>query len=150
MLKEESNQDILDEAIQVESDGILTGYKKPSKLAIIRTIFKLIPLIIRLRRDRREWVRKEGRNINEKKFRKHAQKALNTFISLGPSYIKLGQWLSSRSDILPQPYLDVLAKLQDDVPPAPFEQVCMIIEKELGHISHIFESFNSDAISGVV
>ena len=148
MLKEESNQDILDEAIQVESDGFLTGYKRPSKIAIIRTIFKLIPLIIRLRRDRREWVRKEGRNINEKKFRKHAQKALNTFISLGPSYIKLGQWLSSRSDILPQPYLDVLAKLQDDVPPAPFEQVCMIIEKELGHISHIFESFNSDAISG--
>ncbi len=148
MLKEESNQDILDEAIQVDSDGILTGYKRPSKIAIIRTIFKLIPLIIRLRRDRREWVRKEGININEKKFRKHAEKAVNTFISLGPSYIKLGQWLSSRSDILPQPYLDVLAKLQDDVPPAPFEQVCMIIEKELGHISHIFESFNSDAISG--
>jgi len=94
VLKEESNQDILDEAIQVESDGLLTDYKKPSKIAIIRTIFKLIPLIIRLRRDRREWVRKEGRNINEKKFRKHAQKALNTFISLGPSYIKLGQWLS--------------------------------------------------------
>ena len=66
MLKEESNQDILDEAIQVESDVLLTDYKRPSKIAIIRTIFKLIPLIIRLRGDRREWVRKEGRNINEK------------------------------------------------------------------------------------
>ena len=65
MLKEESNQDILDEAIQVESDVLLTDYKRPSKIAIIRTIFKLIPLIIRLRGDRREWVRKEGRNINE-------------------------------------------------------------------------------------
>ena len=65
MLKEESNQDILDEAIQVESDALLTGYKRPSKIAIIGTIFKLIPLIIRLRGDRREWVRKEGRNINE-------------------------------------------------------------------------------------
>ena len=65
MLKEESNQDILDEAIQVESDGLLTDYKRPSKIAFIRTIFKLIPLIIRLRGDRREWVRKEGRNINE-------------------------------------------------------------------------------------
>ena len=69
MLKEESNQDMLNEAIQVESDGFLTGYKRPSKIAIISTIFKLIPLIIRLRRDRREWVRKEGRNINEEKFR---------------------------------------------------------------------------------
>jgi len=65
VLKEESNQDILDEAIQVESDVLLTDYKRPSKIAIIRTIFKLIPLIIRLRGDRREWVRKEGRNINE-------------------------------------------------------------------------------------
>ena len=66
MLKEESNQDMLNEAIQVESDVLLTDYKRPSKIAIIRTIFKLIPLIIRLRGDRREWVRKEGRNINEK------------------------------------------------------------------------------------
>lgn len=148
MLNEESNQDLLDEAIQIEADETLTEYKRPSKIAIIKTIVKLIPLIVRLRRDRREWVRKEGRNINEKKFRNHAEKALNTFISLGPSYIKLGQWLSSRSDILPQPYLDVLAKLQDDVPPAPFEQVRMIIEKELGQITHIFESFNSEAISG--
>lgn len=148
MLKEESNQDLLDEAIQIEAYETLAEYKRPSKIAIIKTIVKLIPLIVWLRRDRREWVRKEGRNINEKKFRNHAEKALNTFISLGPSYIKLGQWLSSRSDILPQPYLDVLAKLQDDVPPAPFEQVRMIIEKELGQITHVFESFNSEAISG--
>jgi len=148
LLKEESNQDLLDEAIQIEAYETLAEYKRPSKIAIIKTIVKLIPLIVWLRRDRREWVRKEGRNINEKKFRNHAEKALNTFISLGPSYIKLGQWLSSRSDILPQPYLDVLAKLQDDVPPAPFEQVRMIIEKELGQITHVFESFNSEAISG--
>ncbi len=148
MLKEESNQDLLKEAIRSESDGNLIEYKRPSKIAIIKTIVKLIPLIIRLRKDRREWVRKEGRNINEKKFRNHAEKALSTFISLGPSYIKLGQWLSSRSDILPQPYLDVLSKLQDDVPPAPFEQVRKIIEKELGQITHVFESFSSEAISG--
>src|SRR3546814_2450176 len=50
-----------------------------------------------LRKDRREWVKKEGKNVNEKKFRKHAERALKTFVTLGPSYIKLGQWLSSRA-----------------------------------------------------
>ncbi len=65
-----------------------------------------MPVVISLRRDRREWVKKEGRNVDEEKYRRHARKALKTFIELGPSYIKLGQWLSTRVDILPQPYLD--------------------------------------------
>ncbi|MDQ3717939.1 MAG: AarF/ABC1/UbiB kinase family protein, partial [Thermoproteota archaeon] len=95
-------------------------------------MLKLLPVVINLRRDRREWVKHEGKNIDEEKYRKHARKALKTFIELGPSYIKLGQWLSTRVDILPQPYLDVLSKLQDDVPPALFSQVKPIIENELG------------------
>jgi predicted unusual protein kinase regulating ubiquinone biosynthesis (AarF/ABC1/UbiB family) len=93
-------------------------------------------------------VKKEGKNVNEKKFRKHAEKALKTFIELGPSYIKLGQWLSSRADLLPQPYLDVLEKLQDDVLPRPFSDVKPIIEKELGSLGDIFEYFDTTAISG--
>jgi predicted unusual protein kinase regulating ubiquinone biosynthesis (AarF/ABC1/UbiB family) len=101
-----------------------------------------------LRKDRREWVKKEGKNVNEKKFRKHAERALKTFVTLGPSYIKLGQWLSSRADLLPQPYLDVLEKLQDNVPPEPFLDVKPILERELGWLENIFESFNPSAISG--
>ena len=49
-------------------------------------------------------------------------------MSLGPVYIKLGQWLSSRADILPQPYMEELATLQDDVPAAPFDKIKPIIE----------------------
>src|SRR5919205_1559476 len=92
--------------------------KEPSKIRLARVLFKLLPIAVRFRRDRRKWVKQEGKNIDEKKFRKHAEKALKTFIDLGPSYFKLGQWLSTRADILPQPYLEVLAKLQDEVPPA--------------------------------
>lgn len=109
---------------------------------------KLLPVVLALRRDRREWVRKEGKNVNEEKYRRHAEKALATFISLGPSYIKLGQWLSSRADILPQPYLEVLAKLQDDVPPAPFSEIKPIIEAELGPLQSAFEEFNDEPLSG--
>ena len=56
-------------------------------------------------------------------------------------YIKLGQWLSSRADILPQPYLEELAKLQDSVPAAPFDQVKPIIEKDLGPIDEKFDEY---------
>jgi len=82
------------------------------------------------------------------KFRKHAKTALETFIELGPSFIKLGQWLSARADLLPLPYLEELSKLQDEVPPAEFSKVKPIIEAELGKIENIFESFNSLALSG--
>jgi predicted unusual protein kinase regulating ubiquinone biosynthesis (AarF/ABC1/UbiB family) len=111
-------------------------------------LLKLLPIIITLRKDRREWVKSEGKNVDYEKYRRHARKILNTFIELGPVYIKLGQWLSSRADLLPQPYLEELSKLQDDVPAAPFEKVKPIIEKNLGPIDDAFTSINTTAISG--
>ncbi len=107
-----------------------------------------MPLVLALRKDRREWVKREGKNVNLARYQKNAQKALKTFVSLGPVYIKLGQWLSSRADILPQPYLEELAKLQDEVPAAPFEQVKPIIENDLGPIERNFDYVDKNAISG--
>jgi len=117
----------------------------------IRTLqifIKLVPSIFALRRDRKKWIHQEGNEIDLEQFRKNARKVLNTFISLGPVYIKLGQWLSSRADILPQPYLEELAKLQDRVPAAPFEQVKTIIEKDLGPIDEKFDEIDPNCISG--
>ena len=107
-----------------------------------------MPLILTLRKDRRDWVKKEGKDIKVERYQKNAQKVLNTFVSLGPVYIKLGQWLSSRADILPQPYMEELAKLQDDVPAAPFDQVKPIIEKDLGPIEQNFDYVNTNVLSG--
>ena len=98
-----------------------------------------MPLILILRKDRREWVRKEGKNIKVERYQKNARKVLKTFVSLGPVYIKLGQWLSSRADILPQPYLEELSKLQDEVPAASFDHVKPIIENDLGPINQSFD-----------
>jgi predicted unusual protein kinase regulating ubiquinone biosynthesis (AarF/ABC1/UbiB family) len=123
-------------------------YPQPSKLLVAKVVLKLLPIVINLRRDRREWVKREGKNVNEEKYRRHARKVLKTFIELGPSYIKLGQWLSTRVDILPQPYLEVLSKLQDDVPPAHFSEVKPIIENELGKIEDAFEEFDTSPLSG--
>ena len=51
---------------------------------------------------------------------------------LGTTYLKLGQLLSSRPDLLPDEYIDELTKLVDDAPPVPFEQLCRTIDDELG------------------
>lgn len=61
---------------------------------------------------------------------------------LGPTFIKLGQLLSTRADLLPGPYLDALTRLQDQIQPFPYEEVERIVSSELGvRISKAFEEF---------
>ena len=119
-----------------------------STVRTIQVLFKLLPSILALRKDRKKWINQEKNQIDSEQFRKNARKVLDTFISLGPVYIKLGQWLSSRADILPQPYLEELSKLQDSVPSAPFDQVKPIIEKDLGPIDKKFDNIDPNSISG--
>jgi predicted unusual protein kinase regulating ubiquinone biosynthesis (AarF/ABC1/UbiB family) len=68
--------------------------------------------------------------------------------SLGPTFIKLGQILSTRADLLPPAYLDALARLQDHVEPFPFEEVERTIRDELGvRISSAFAEFDKVPIA---
>lgn len=61
---------------------------------------------------------------------------------LGPTFVKFGQLLSTRPDVLPTEYIEELAKLQDQVPSFPFEEARRIIIEELKNGPHqIFESF---------
>jgi ubiquinone biosynthesis protein len=63
--------------------------------------------------------------------------------SLGPTFVKLGQILSTRADLLPPAYLDALARLQDQVEPFPYEDVERTIREELGvRVSHAFVEFD--------
>ena len=67
---------------------------------------------------------------------------------LGPTYIKLGQFFSTRSDLLPAEYLNSLSRLQDEVDPVPFEVVEKTFAAELGvKISKAFQSFDKDPIA---
>jgi ubiquinone biosynthesis protein len=68
--------------------------------------------------------------------------------TMGPTFVKLGQLLSSRSDLLPEPYLKALARLQDKVKPFPFQDVEQIILAELGiRISKAFSNFDPKPIA---
>lgn len=62
--------------------------------------------------------------------------------AMGPTYVKLGQMLAGRPDLLPESYLKALARLQDKVKPFPFEEVEQIVTSELGvRLSKAFSSF---------
>ena len=67
---------------------------------------------------------------------------------LGPSFIKLGQLMSTRADIFPPEYIRELRKLQDQVPPIPFEEIKAVIEKELKRpVAEIFVSIEEKALA---
>lgn len=67
---------------------------------------------------------------------------------LGPTFIKLGQFLSTRSDVLPPNYIDEFAKLQDNVPPCAFEEIAAEIRREFNKdIPELFSSFDPEPIA---
>lgn len=69
------------------------------------------------------------------------------FEELGGAYLKLGQLLSLRSDLVPQDYCDEFQKLLDKVPPVPFTQVKKVIEEELKKpINDVFASIDSKPV----
>lgn len=68
--------------------------------------------------------------------------------AMGPIYVKLGQVLASRPDLLPEAYLQALARLQDKVKPFSFAEVEQIVTSELGvRISKAFSRFDPEPIA---
>jgi len=77
-----------------------------------------------------------------------SERFANDLEAMGPTYIKVGQLLSTRADLLPQPFLDALTRLQDDVAPFPYEQIDEIVSTELGvRISKAFASFEREPLA---
>jgi ubiquinone biosynthesis protein len=70
------------------------------------------------------------------------------FERLGPTFVKLGQVLSVRPDLLPRQYIDSLAKLQTDVSPLKFDVIKDVIEEEFGSsLEKIFKKFDKKPIA---
>ncbi|MGD9308524.1 MAG: AarF/UbiB family protein [Desulfosarcina sp.] len=71
-----------------------------------------------------------------------------TLEELGPSFIKLGQLMSTRADLFPPEYIDEFSKLQDQVPPVPFDEIRRTIETELDQpLSLLFERIDDKAMA---
>ncbi|HVI26576.1 MAG TPA: AarF/UbiB family protein [Xanthomonadaceae bacterium] len=68
---------------------------------------------------------------------------VNDLEALGPAFVKIGQALSTRPDMVPASYLAALERMQDEVAPIPFEAVRAVVEDELGvRLSKAFASFD--------
>lgn len=112
-------------------------------------VYQFSPLIVAYARDRRRFFLFGGsRSVSPDMRVRRAGILLDSLLTLGPTFIKLGQLLSTRPDILPPEYIEVLSSLQDDVPPAPWEESSQVLEAELGPVSEAFDEFDPDPISG--
>lgn len=74
-----------------------------------------------------------------------ARDIYRTAVRLRGGFLKFGQFVSARPDLLPEPYVRQLSKLQDRVPPAPVEAVRRVVEEELGPLEDIFAEFDAAA-----
>jgi len=111
--------------------------------------WQFFPLIVAYARDRRRFLLfGRSRQVTPAQRRRRAASLLDSLLTLGPTFIKLGQLLSTRPDILPPEYIDEFTKLQDRVPPADWSDAKVVLEEELGPVEDRFVDFDTDAISG--
>src|SRR5438874_5098509 len=73
----------------------------------------------------------------------HARGLTSALEELGPCFIKLGQLLSTRPDLLPANYIAALARLQDTIAPVPGERIAQIVQSELQTpLDELFQEFD--------
>ena len=121
---------------------------RPAYIGLIALRFGLDGLLLHsLRRPR--WsllarVLSTGRGLNAPR----GERLRQALEHLGPIFVKFGQMLSTRRDLLPPDVADELAKLQDNVPPFPSDESARLVEKALGQpLSAVFKQFDTDPIA---
>ncbi len=109
--------------------GEITAYYQRRPLQVLQRIVTVLrPTIVFV--TGLWWDRKRG--ISVKNEPRHAVKLRELLTKLGPAYIKIGQALSTRPDLVPPVYLEELTRLQDQLPAFPNEIAYQFIEEELG------------------
>ena len=107
-------------------------------------IARLTPFLVAFLRDRRRWILLgRRRRLPYERHERRAERLVATIAALGPTFIKLAQVFSARADILPEPYLSAIGRLQDRVPPHPTEEIEAVITAELGQpVDAVFAEFD--------
>ena len=105
----------------------------------------VLTLLFELWLDTKPWSYPGGMTDAKKAIRRTKQAIWirETFLDLGPTFIKVGQLFSTRADLFPAEYVEELTKLQDKVPAFSYEQAEAIIEQDLGKkVSQLYRSFD--------
>ncbi|MDJ0679366.1 MAG: AarF/ABC1/UbiB kinase family protein [Xenococcaceae cyanobacterium MO_167.B52] len=93
------------------------------------------------------WDNLIGNDSSQQK-RRHARWLVRNMIQLGPTFIKIGQALSTRADLIPFEYTQEFAQLQDNVPAFSSEKAIAVIETELGKsVQYLFRDFNPQPLA---
>jgi hypothetical protein len=96
-------------------------------------IFRFLPFALAFLRDRwRFGLFGSGRQDTDDRYRRRAERMRDTMLELGPAFVKIGQVLSTRPDIVPPIYADVFGTLQDEVPEDAGEGPTQIVDEEFG------------------
>jgi len=109
--------------------------------------YKVGPTLLRFALYRKTHKDKEATPREKERLTKQGKTLYQACVDLGPAFIKLGQILSVRPDLLPPEYIKELEKLQDDVPPADFDLIKGTIQEELGSIDGVFDEFDVNPIA---
>nr|ALS90347.1 UbiB: 2-polyprenylphenol [uncultured bacterium] len=120
----------------------LKGY-----LRLLRILFSFLFFAVRLFANRRNW-RFQKMTPDAEILHAEGAKLRNKLLALGPTFIKIGQTLATRADLLPVEYIQELSQLQDNVPPFPTPEARAIIEQELqAKIEALFQNFDDAPVA---
>jgi predicted unusual protein kinase regulating ubiquinone biosynthesis (AarF/ABC1/UbiB family) len=112
-------------------------------------IFKLLPFALSFARDRRRllfWGTPARRT--EAFHRARAERLASMIPTLGPTFVKIGQVLSARPDVVPEPYLSSLSTLTDRVPAVPFAQIEHELTAAYGApVDQVFDGFDREPLA---
>ncbi len=123
---------------------VLRSYRR-----FVVVAYQFLPLLLAYARDRNRFLLfGSGRQVDAETRRRRARSLLGSLLTLGPTFIKLGQLLSTRPDVLPPEYVEEFESLQDDVPPADWAAAREVLESDVGAVEETFDEFDTEAISG--
>jgi len=115
----------------------------------LHILFRLTPFVLAFLVDRRRFILFGGPvRRSAETHRRRAGRLTATLAGLGPTFIKLGQVMGIRADIVPEPYLSALATLSDQVPPlVPGVAERVIAEEEGETVDRLFERFDPEPLA---
>jgi predicted unusual protein kinase regulating ubiquinone biosynthesis (AarF/ABC1/UbiB family) len=130
----------------VEAQVKTAGFWR-SAWRVVQALSVLLTALLWRLIDRWPWTYRRGETKQDRQ-RRRAEWLLDRLIWLGPTFIKVGQSLGTRPDLLPLVYVDVLATLQDQLPPYPNDTAFAFIEQELGWKPEtLFEQFDPQPVA---
>ncbi|CAI0438797.1 unnamed protein product [Linum tenue] len=113
------------------------------------TLAILIYLDYKTLQQREKWTRPSKRAaLWDKAHERNARRLLNAMIELEGLWVKFGQYLSTRADVLPRAYISLLKQLQDALPPRSLQEIHATIKKELGRATDdLFSYFDETPLA---